>query len=85
MSAPKLNKPHALYYNGELVAVVTNPDPFCGGVDGLVNALNEHSETRGCGPREIAKAREIPQTMDNLDAWSKFCQGVLELGIDGDW
>lgn len=35
-----INSPHALYYNGELVGIITNPDPLPGGVSMLSDLLN---------------------------------------------
>jgi hypothetical protein len=51
---PLVNNPHALYYNGELIGVVTNPDPH-GNIQTIVNGLS---------PDEgLAEARPLPRTM----------------------
>lgn len=34
-----INNPHALYYNGELIGIITNPDPF-GNMGDLVDTLS---------------------------------------------
>lgn len=41
MSEPIINRPHALYCNGELVGVILNPDPVPGGPGGVLEALND--------------------------------------------
>lgn len=38
---PIINNPHALYCNGELIGVILNPDPVCGGAGGILEALND--------------------------------------------
>lgn len=76
-----INRPHALYYNGELIGIITNPDPF-GTMADICDALS---------PDEgMADAVTIPHNMGNLDDWAKFAQGVVALGVaetielDGD-
>ena len=41
MERPLINRPHALYVNGELVAIVTNPDPITGGLAEFIDALDD--------------------------------------------
>lgn len=36
-----ISHPHALYVNGELVGIITNPDPFPGGLSAVLDALND--------------------------------------------
>lgn len=38
-----INRPHAIYCNGELVGIITNPDPL-GNLGRIVSALAELSE-----------------------------------------
>lgn len=37
-----INRPHALYYNGELVAIVLNPDPYPGGIAEICDQLSPY-------------------------------------------
>lgn len=35
-----INNPHALYYNGELIGIITNPDPYPGGIADICDQLS---------------------------------------------
>ncbi len=72
-----INRPHALYHNGELIGIITNPDPFPGGIASIVEALDlEANADPNC-----TDAVTIPHNMGNLDDWAKFAQGVVALGV----
>jgi hypothetical protein len=61
-----VNRPHALYYNGELVGIITNPDPlpdFAGVVEDL----------------ELGDAVTI--TTVNQPAWDRLREAAAELDI----
>ena len=68
-----LNKPHALYYNGELIAIITNPDPF-GKAAEIAEAL--------CPDEWMVEARPIPYNMGNIDKWGNFAKSIIALGVE---
>lgn len=73
---PILNRPHALYYNGELIGIITNPDPYPGGIADICDQLS---------PNEgLADAVTIPQNMGNLEAWAEFARSVTVLEIQAE-
>lgn len=68
-----LNDPHALYYNGELIGIITNPDPYPGGISDICDQLS---------PDEgLAEAVTIPQNMGNLEKWGAFARAIQALGV----
>lgn len=67
-----LNRPHALYYNGELIAIITNPDPFG----------NAHQIADQLSPDEgAATVVSIPYNMGNLELWGAFANAITALEI----
>jgi hypothetical protein len=67
-----INRPHSLYYNGELIGIITNPDPY-GHVADICEAL---SPDQG-----MADAVSIPTASRlNSIAWGYFTQAVEKLG-----
>ena len=62
-----VNHPKALYYNGELIGVITNADPY-GSAQDIVDKLNaddELCEVRSMHPsRDLSEAiRPLPETI----------------------
>lgn len=61
-----INNPHALYYNGELIGIITNPDPH-GSICSIVESLSPDgglAEARPMHPEGIAEAiRALPETI----------------------
>ena len=43
MATPIINRAHALYCNGELIGIITNPDPYTGGITDIVQNLADGS------------------------------------------
>ena len=78
-----INRPHALYHNGELIGIITNPDPFPGGIASIVEALDLKANTdlEANADPDYTDAVTIPHNMGNLDDWAKFAQGVVALGV----
>jgi len=68
-----LNKPHALYYNGELIAIITNPDPF-GNAYQIADQLSPDEGDAVVIP--------IPHNMRNLEKWGDFANAVVALGVE---
>lgn len=66
--ARMINNPHALYCNGELVGIITNPDPL--------TDFAEFVESMGNGD-----AVTIPQNMGNLEQWGAFARAVQGLEV----
>jgi len=69
---PIINKPHALYYNGELIGIITNPDPF-GNIHDLCNALSPDEGLAGAVPIE----RHVCAPNGELDT-VQLLMGVIE-------
>lgn len=68
-----INRPHALYYNGELIAIVLNPDPCPGGITEICDSLS---------PDEgLVNAVAIPQNMGNLEQWGALSRAIQALGV----
>lgn len=65
-----VNRPHALYYNGELIGIITNPDPY----SGMADICDSLSPNEG-----MADAVTIPAL--NRDP-SKLIDLLTELGVD---
>lgn len=66
-----INKPHALYCNGELIGIITNPDPI--GIHTLFDLLNnddEHSD----------KIDLVTMPHDPLK-WVKICEALYQAGV----
>lgn len=73
MSEPIINRPHALYYNGELIGIVTNPDPH-----GDISSICE-----GLSPDEgLADAVTIPtRGGKHPELWEQFKDLITALGV----
>ena len=69
-----VNKPHALYYNGELIGIITNPDPF----GHMANICDTLSPDEG-----MADAVTIPHNPDTIEKWSHLVQVLEKLGVEG--
>jgi len=54
-----INRPNALYYNGELIGIITNVDPY-GRIDDIVNKLNNHEK--------LCEARSMHVSSDLVEA-----------------
>lgn len=73
-SEPILNRPHALYYNDELIGIITNPDPH-----GNIQSICEY-----LSPDEgDAVAIELPYTMGHLENWGMLASFLRALEIQG--
>jgi hypothetical protein len=62
-----INNPHALYYNGELIGVITNPDPV-GNIEEIIERLSPHADLSDARPMhsttELAEViRPLPETI----------------------
>lgn len=67
-----IHKPHAIYYNGELIGIILNPDPY-GNISSICDGLS---------PDEgLADAVEIPRTMGNVEEWSALERAMDALGV----
>lgn len=63
-----INNPHALYYNGELIGIITNPDPI-GNIEEIIELLNQGSSLCDAKPMhpstELTEViRPLPETVD---------------------
>ena len=67
-----LNRPHALYYNGELIGIITNPDPF-GSADEISDALNSDGGD--------AKVVPIPNDLGTLKHWKLLFKSLESLKV----
>jgi hypothetical protein len=78
-----INRPAALYYNGELIAIVTNPDPYPGGIVSIGEYLS---------PDEgLAEWRDLPadgelrvgDTVTHAkDEWQRIVHAMHFLGVE---
>ena len=67
-----INRPHALYYNGELIGIILNPDPH-GDISTICDALS---------PDEgLADAVTIPNNMGNMEEWGQLANALVALEI----
>lgn len=62
-----VNKPQALYYNGELIGIITNADPLPGGLNTIIEALNsvadDSVEVKPLDPAKVTLAvKDVPAT-----------------------
>jgi hypothetical protein len=74
-----VNKPHALYYNGELIGIITNPDPY-GRVDQIADALSP--DEGAADIRWLPTAHDYEDfDLDDVDtAWSMVTDALTILG-----
>lgn len=66
-----VHRPHALYYNGELVGIVLNPDPYPGGMADICDQLS---------PDE-GLADAVTITTVNQPAWDRLKAALRELDV----
>ena len=63
-----INNPHALYYNGELIGIITNPDPH-GNINTICECLSPDDGLADARPIDhaalasIVDKLEIPETI----------------------
>jgi len=84
-----INRPHALYCNGEIIGVISNPDPF-GSIDDIVNGLNfAATESVDGDGDDFVTSVEIPTTMRTnvgpgrrpASGWTDFEVALEKLGV----
>lgn len=66
-----INNPHALYYNGELVGIITNPDP----IGDMFEICDLLSPDEG-----LAGAVTIP-TSGNSEQWAAVVQALQNMEV----
>tara|TARA_R110000868_G_scaffold47769_6_gene156235 strand:+ start:2615 stop:2848 length:234 start_codon:yes stop_codon:yes gene_type:complete len=54
-----INNPVGLYYNGELIGVITNPDPVPGGIGRICEVIEQ-------GLDEICEIRPLDDPCDHI-------------------
>lgn len=67
-----INRPHALYYNGELIGIIINPDPY----GGMAEICDNLSPCEGA-----ADAVTIP-TVGQAPFLAKLKETLVELGVE---
>ena len=60
-----INNPHALYYNGELIGIITNPDPFPGGIEDIIDSLSPE-ESGICVVRPMHQSSDLVECLKPL-------------------
>lgn len=68
----KVHNPHALYYNGELIGIITNPGVY----SDMLAICDALSPDEGA-----ADAIGLVHNMGSTGAWAKIAQGLEELGV----
>lgn len=64
MSGHIVKNPVALYYNGELIGIITNPDPH-GSINSIVDALSPDGGL--CDVRPLNATQQIKELLDTLN------------------
>jgi len=60
-----INSPVGLYYNGELIGVITNPDPVPGGVYKICESLGELGSGY-TGQEAVCETRPLDDPCDHI-------------------